>query len=142
MAKPDLLWEPFEIEANRTTDYKFFLYKSDKKAAALAATDAARFKLSKAPDSETPTLDLISGAATANGSTVTINALGTEDTTPAEVTVRFAQGDTKGLARREDYHGELIVIDDSETAPPDAAKRAGYGPVTVKPAAGGSVALA
>ena len=141
MSKPAFLWEPFSIEVGRTADYRFKLYKSDKKAAALAAGDVVRFKLSLKPDDEFPLLDLRSGAVTSNSSTVTIESLGVEDVTPAVVIVRFAQDDTIDLDSTKQHAGEIGVVDDSETAPPDAFKRAGYGPVDVLPSAGGNVGL-
>jgi hypothetical protein len=142
MARPALQWaDPIELEDGRTTDYRFALYDSDRSPLAIAAGDVVRFKLSEEADSEEPTLELTSAEATANGSSITIVTVGVAGTTPAEVLVRFAQGDTDGLARNDDYYGELLLVDDSETEPADAVKRCGYGPVTVLPAAGGDVGL-
>lgn len=141
--KPVLLWEPgtIEIEAGRTVDYEFKLYKSNKKAATIAVSDVVRFKLSLFPGDATPLLELRSGAVTSNGSTVSVTSVGTDEVSPATVNVRFAQGDTIGLDPKLEYHGELALVDDSDTAPPDAIKRAGHGPVTVKAAPGGNVGL-
>lgn len=158
MSKPGLLWPPFDpskpsegvgIEDGRTCDYRFKLYKSDRSPLEIADDDVVRFKLSDDADSEDPTLEISSAAATGNGSVITIESVGDEDAgTPAEVLVRFAQDDTDGLAanddgtiRREDYFGELLLVDNSETDPADACKRIAYGPVTVLPAAGGDVGL-
>lgn len=143
MNAPALLWEPelIEIEVRRTTDYKFKLYKPNKKAAAIDVADGVRFKLMLKPEDTTPLLEIRSGAVLTGGSTITVNVLGVDNVTPAEVTVRFGQGDTATLDWTKQHHGELSIVDDSETNPADAIKRAGHGPVTVQPAPGGNLGL-
>lgn len=142
MSQPAFLWEPFEIQAGRTSDYQFKLYKPNKKAAAISGADVVRFKLTLKADDDDPLLDIRSGATLAGGSTITVNVLGVEDTTPAEITVRFAQADTVDLDWMKDHHGELSLVDDSETVPPDAIKRVAHGPVTVQASPGGNITLA
>lgn len=151
--KPTYLWEdPVEIDAGRTCDYKFKLYQPNGKPAAIVNTAVVRFKLCQSPDDATPLLDIDSIAPLAGGSVVTINSRGTQDVTPASVTVRFAQADTKrivdpttsgglGFECRDDYFGELGVVDTAETNPLNAFKRAGYGPVTLKPSPGGDIGI-
>jgi hypothetical protein len=148
MSQPVHVWEEGDIEVavGRTVDLRFRLYTADKapKPIALAAGDVVRFKLSAEVGDDEPLLDLSSAEATAGESVVTIQDLGEDEVTPADVRVRFAQVDTAEL---EDYvsgeplHGELCLVDDSETAPADAIKRIAHGPVLIVPASGGDVGL-
>ena len=147
--RPAFYWEePFEIEVNRTAVYLFKLYKPNNKPAALASGDVVRFKLAATPDGD-PVLDIDSVGALAGGSICTIVSLGTDNTDPAQITVRFAQDDTQLIVASEDdgglglepgeYFGEVGVVDHADD---DAFKRAGYGPVLLKPAPGGDVGVA
>jgi hypothetical protein len=143
------VWEDGEIEiaVGRTVDLRFRLFTGDKvpKAIALAAGDVVRFKLSVDAGDDEPLLDLSSAAATAGESIVTIAELGEDNVTAADVRVRFGQVDTAELADYADLseplHGELCLVDDSETAPADAIKRIAHGPVLIVPASGGAVGL-
>jgi hypothetical protein len=141
------VWEEGQIEiaVGRTVDVRLRLYTGDKvpKPIALAAGDVLRFKLSEEAGDDEPLLDLSSAAATENESGLTITALGVNNVTPADVLVRFAQGDTAELAAYVGLvlHGELCLVDDSETAPADAIKRIAHGPVLIVPASGGDVGL-
>ncbi len=115
----------FELKchANRTQDFTIALFENDGSTAlVLAGTDVVRVKVGRAGD--TPELDLDSVAATANGSLITIDTLN-----PASVTLRLGQGDTTGL--KGIYDVEVLVVDDSETAPADAIKAAEYGSLSV-----------
>jgi len=56
---------------------------------------------------------------------------------PASVTVRLAQGDTSDMEGA--YDAEVLVVDDSETAPADAIKAAEYGVLHVYPSQSGDV---
>lgn len=141
MSEPSLLWEVFDVEAGETVDYRFKLYKSNGSPLAIDPTDVVRFKLARRSSDATPLLDLSSANPTANKSSVTIESLGVDGTTPASVVVRFAQDDTRTFDFRITHHAELGVVDDSETAPADAYKRAGYGPINIKPSIGGNVGL-
>ena len=125
-----------EIEAiaGRTVDYDAAIYEGDGRTALnIAADDKVRFKLADT-ENGTPTLDIVSGTPTANGSTVTISG-----TTPGTCTVRLAQGDTSTLSGTK--YWELILIDNSETSPADAAKTICYGTMVFKPSMGGSIGL-
>lgn len=117
----------FEVvaEAGRTVDFTVQIKEDDGTYLQLAATDHVRCKIGRGTG--TPTLDLDSVAATANGSVVTIDQRGDGSTTHCSVTVRLAQGDTSSLWGA--YTCEVAVIDDSETAPADAIKSAETGAV-------------
>lgn len=118
----------------RTKDYSVKLYEQDGVTAfTLAVTDVVRFKMSLGTG--LPVLDLRSGAATAFGSKVTVTAV-----SPAEAVVRLAQGDL-ALLEPGVYDAEVIVVDDSETAPADAAKCVEIGVVCIIPTAGGDLGL-
>lgn len=143
------VWEEGEVEiaVGRTVDFRYRLYTGDKapKPIALAAGDVVRFKLSVAAGDEEPLLDLSSAEPTAGESVITVEVLGENNVTPAAVIVRFGQVDTAELAEYADLsdalHGELCLVDDSETAPADAIKRIAHGPVLIVPASGGDVGL-
>jgi hypothetical protein len=141
MSEPTLLWEEIDVEAGETVDYRFKLYKSNKSPLALDLTDVVRFKLARRSSDATPLLDLSSANPTANKSSVTVESFGVDGITPASVIVRLAQADTKNFDFRVQHHGEIGVVDDSETAPDDAYKRAGYGPINIKPSIGGNIGL-
>lgn len=124
-------WGTIEIERRRTVDYQFVLYSANSTGISLDATDVVRFKLFRADGG----IDLdIDSSATTNGSVVTVD----NSTAPAACTVRFAQGDVTALTKAS-YRGEICVVDDSETAPADAIKRAGVGRVKVLESGGGDV---
>lgn len=127
----------FTIHARvgRTSDYNGALYESDgTTGVALAAGDVLRLKIGRG--SSDPLLEVTSIAATPNGSVVTI----TDTSAPAEYTIRLAQDDTADLPPGT-YDCELVLVDDSETAPADAAKFVEYGVLNVLPSLGGSVAI-
>lgn len=138
---PSLQWEEFEIEAGRTIDYLFKLYKSDGSPAGIEANDVVRFKIARRASDATPLLDVDSLAATDNGSLVTVVDVGVEGTSPAQILVRFAQADTIDFDYRTTHHGELSIVDASETAPANAIKRCGYGSIDVKASIGGDIGL-
>jgi hypothetical protein len=141
--KPEFQWtDPVVIVANRTCDELFKLYQANGKPAAIAANAVPRFKLAAKDDDPTPLLDIDSVTPLAGGSIITVISRGTINVDAAVVQVRFAQGDTAGLAPRDDYFGEIGVVDSAETNPANAFKRAGYGVVIIKPSPGGNVGLA
>jgi len=146
--RPSFYWEePIEIEVNRTSEHLVKLYKPNRKPAALASGDVVRFKLALTPDGDA-VLDIDSVGALDGGSICTIVSLGTDDTAPAQIKVRFAQADTLRIVtptadgglglKAGEYFGEVGVVDHADD---DAFKRAGYGPVLLKPAPGGDVGL-
>ena len=127
----------FQIEhpRKRTTDYTVVLYEVDGSTGiVLAATDVVRFK-AYIGDQATPNLELSSISANANGGVVTVTQL----TTPATVTVRLAQEDTD--IHLGAYDCEILVSDDSETAPADAAKSAMRGVLVITRSGGGDIGL-
>ena len=125
-----------EVYRNRTRDFEFKIYEADgTTGVAIQTTDVVRCKLGRLGGG-TPDLDLRSGAATANGSTVTI----TQTTAPATGLVRMAQGDTNLLPVGA-YRAELMLVDDSETAPADAVKVFSTGVIHVIDQLGGGVGL-
>jgi hypothetical protein len=142
--RPAFQWEDsIEIVAGRQTDWLFSLYKPNGKPAAISASDVVRFKLSEEPEDDTPLLDIGSAAPLGGGSIIEIVALGTDNTAPAQVKVRFMRADTLGIAAGNEYFGEIGVVvpaaDDDQAA--DAFKRAGYGDVRVLASPGGSAGL-
>jgi hypothetical protein len=135
---PQFLWDdPVVIEAARTCDYLFELYKADGTPQSLNVASVARFKLSLKANSSTPLLDIDSVGALTGGSIITVVSLGS-GSVPAQVQVRFHQNDTKALTPREDYFGELGIVDASDG---NVFKRAGFGLVALKPSPGGNVGL-
>lgn len=128
-----------EAVAGRTIDYDWEAYEGDGRTPiAIAVDDTVRFKLC-ATENGTPTLDLTSTAATVAGSRVTITTLGVAGTIPASGTVRLAQADTAALTGKK--YWELILVDNSETAPADAAKPICYGTMVFKVTQGGPITL-
>lgn len=135
-----LTWcDPLDVFAGRTNDFTASIYKADGEPCAISATDVVRFKLSRRHGGA-PLLDVDSVAATANGSLLTVTALGVDDVSPATVLLRLAQGDTQGLAPGV-YLGEFALVDDSETNPANAIKTFGRGQVHVHASASGDVGL-
>lgn len=132
--------DPVIIEAGRSSYWLFSLYKANGKAAAIAVDAVARFKLSEAADSETPTLDIDSIAALDGGSICLITTTGTDESAPAQIKVCFAQADTADLDAGE-YFGELGIVDTGETNPADAFKRIASGTVIVRASPGGDTGL-
>lgn len=124
---------------NRTSDHTVDLYETDGiTSITLAASDVVRFKIYRR-DAATPLLDLDSTAASANDSSVTVDALGTSPV--ASVTLRVAQADAI-LLDPGVYRGEISIVDDSETAPANAVKHTEDGIVIVIGTAGGDIGLA
>lgn len=120
----------------RTSDDTITLYESDGTTGiALAATDVVRFKVYRR-DGSTPDLEISSIAATANGSVVTV----TQTASAATATLRIAQGDTSSLIPGP-YRAELLVVDDSETAPADAVRSAEQGVALFLSSGGGNIDL-
>ena len=126
-------WGELILERRRTVDYQFAIYESDGATGiALTTGDVVRCKVYARDGSVA--LDLDSAANSSNESGITID----NTTAPARATVRFAQDDVADLAMGH-YYGELLVVDDSETAPADAIKRAGHGKFVVYGSASGDV---
>lgn len=125
-------------EKGRTVDFAILLFEDDgTTSVTLAATDVVRFKMGRR-DGTKPDLDLLSGVVTANGSTVTVDQTGTSPT--AQVTVRMAQADTAGLIAGM-YDANVLVVDNSETAPANAIKHFESGTVMLQESLGGSIDL-
>ena len=124
------------IYQNRTADLTFTLYQEDgTTGVAIAATDVVRFKLARG-DGATPIIDADSVAASANGSVVTLATL----TAPAVVDVRLAQEDLEAADLMPGaYRAEVVLVDDSETAPADAAKHVQSGIIHVVGTLGGDI---
>lgn len=120
----------------RTRDHSISIYEADgSTVVTLAATDVVRVKIYSG-NNETPDLDLLSGESTANGSTVTIDNL----SSVPQATLRIAQGDTSGWVLGV-YEVSVIVVDDSEAAPVDAAKHAMSGLLYLTGTGGGGLGL-
>lgn len=129
-------WGEIEVYSGRTEDLPFAIYDEDGVALGIAVTDVVRFKLASGAGA-TPTLDLDSVAASAQGSIVVISARGTSGSVPASGYVRIAQGETLTVKKYADC--ELALVDDSETSPADAIKVFGRGAIVVKASPGGDV---
>lgn len=120
----------------RTRDHSITLYETDGSTGiVLSATDVVRVKVHSG-NAQTPGLELLSGESTANGSTVTVVQL----TAPANVTLRIAQADTTAWVLGV-YEVEVIVVDDSETAPANAALHALGGLLYLTGSGGGDLGL-
>ena len=103
----------FELSAHqgRTVAFQGRLYESDgTTVVALAADDVVRFKIGRG--SAAPHLDVGSDAATADGSIVTIDDVGDEDTA-AQYTVTLNEDDLADVPAGT-YDVELSVYDASE----------------------------
>lgn len=117
---------------NRTIDLLLSLYESDGSTPfVLAANDNVRVKIGRGTDS--PLIEVDRDASPA-GSKTTF-AAGSNS-----VTLRIAQGDTANLAAGS-YDLEVLVIDDSESSPPDAAKHVQYGVFSLLPTMGGDISI-
>jgi len=100
---------------NRTKDHQVTITDANAAAIVLQADDAVRFKIGRGTG--TPSFDLDSKNATANGSTITFTA------GKNVATVRIAQDDLTDLEPGA-YDCEVAVVDNSETAPANAIKTA------------------
>ncbi len=120
----------------RTRDHQIVLYETDGSTGiVLAATDVLRVKIFRG-NNQTPDLELFDVSDTANSSGITI----TQRTAPATATLRIAQGDTANLPLGV-YGVDIIVVDDSETAPANAAKQAMGGLLYLTSSGGGDLGL-
>ena len=113
---------------NRTNDFTGTLSTS----VTLAVTDRLRFKMGRR-EAATPSLDLVEDTVTANGSRVDVT-----DATTKAYSLRLAQGDLASLTTGV-YDAELLLVDDSETAPADAIKVSDHGVLYLLPQMGGNV---
>ena len=133
----------FEIFVHRggTVDWRGSLYEADGTTPiVLASTDKVRVKIGRGDQVAAPDLDILSGTATSNSSSVTIDTVGVAATTAAQYTLRLAQVDT-ALLTGPVYEGLVAVVDDSETAPADAFIVVEYFVLHVLPALAGSKGL-
>ena len=120
---------------NRRSDEVVSLYQDDgTTSASLQASDVVRFKMYRR-DQATPTLDLDSVAATANGSIVTVDELGLEPTAQATITVMSADIASVALGP---YTAEIVVVDDSAS---DEPRLVDSGVVHILQSGGGDVGL-
>lgn len=122
--------------ANRTVDFTAQIKTDSGGYLQLAADDVVRVKVGRVG---AVILDLDSVAATANGSVVTVDEIGDGSATHASCTVRLAQGDLDGMQGA--YSIEVLVVDNSETAPADAVKAAEIGCLTVLATQNGDVGI-
>lgn len=117
---------------NRTIDLFVSLYESDGSTPfVLGAGDNVRVKIGRGGDS--PLLEIDRDPSPA-GSKTTF-AAGSN-----QVTMRIAQGDTSGLAPGS-YDLEVVVVDDSESTPQDAAKHVQYGVFSLLQSLGGDISI-
>ena len=126
------------IFQNRSTDHKAIaiVEPDGTTTIAIAATDKIRFKMGR-NDGKALILDLLDGTANANGSKVTRTSL---DDAAGVIDIRFGQADIAALTPGI-YRGDLMVIDDSETEPANAAKPAQSFVIYVIAGFGGSLGL-
>lgn len=105
------------IPARSAWDHEFTLYEPDATSTAVGfsavmdTTDVARFRLF-ASDDAAALFTATNLAASANGTTVTINTRGVADTTPARITVDFDDADLDLAAG--DYLFVVDIMDDSD----------------------------
>lgn len=139
---PATRWNEQELNGNRLEVFEWEAYDIDENPVEFSATDAVRFKLA-ASEGGAALIDIDSGAADADGSIVIIDDLGDEEADPPEPAsgrVRLAPGSTADLASGR-YHGELLLVDDSETDPDDALKVIGRGTFKLRASIGGEAGL-
>ena len=120
----------------RTRDHQIVLYETDGSTGILMeSTDVLRVKIFRG-NSQTPDLELFDISDTSNDSGITI----TQRSAPATATLRIAQADTENLPLGV-YEVDIIVVDDSESAPVDAAKQAMGGLLYLTGTGGGDLGL-
>lgn len=126
------------VYQNRSTDHKGIAITEPDGTTTIkiAATDKIRFKMGR-NDGNALILDLLDGTANANGSKVTLTSAVDAD---GVIDIRFGQADIAALTPGV-YRGDLMVIDDSETEPSDAAKPAQSFVIYVIAGFGGSLGL-
>jgi len=115
------------LQAGRTKDIAVTI-----QGVTTVSSDVIRVKIGQI--GATPSLDLSSIAATANGSVVTFTA------GASTALVRIAQADTASLTPAC-YDMEVMVVDDSETAPANAVKHSINYVLVVLGSHSGSVAI-
>jgi len=125
------------VYRGRTNVFTGSLYKTDGLSPApLADGDKLRFKAGLS-DAGAPALDLVSGGATAAGSTVTITDRGSP-AAPAQYTIEIAEADAALLAAGV-YDAELLVVDSTISAPTNATKQVEVGVLCVLDQQAGNV---
>lgn len=106
------------IPARSAWDHEFTLYEPGATStdvgfsAVMDVTDVARFRLFS-DDDTAALITATDQAASANGTTVTINTRGTADTTPARITVDFDNDDLD--LSEGDYLFIVDIMDDSDS---------------------------
>jgi len=107
----------FTIYRDRQERRRFKLYKGDGTPFELASSpaDVVRAKIWLLEGQIA--LDMSSSAATANGSVITIDVLGTDGVTPAEVIMTIDNDDAAALAQ-DSYNFEIGLVDNSQTNDP------------------------
>lgn len=121
------------IYKGRSVKITVTLYQSDgTTGVALEATDVVRVKIYKRGQA-TPSVDIDSVGASANGSVFTIDSI----SSPANGTLTVAQGDTSNLDPGV-YRCEISVVDDSDS---DRIKHAESGVIYLVDTGGGDVGL-
>lgn len=129
----------FTIYRNRQERRRFKLYKDDGTAYELAGAPnadvvRAKFWLTNGQID----LDVGSDSATANGSVITVDVLGTDGTTPAEIVLSIDNDDAQTLAE-DVYNFELGLVDHSQSG--DPYEVIARGKVQVKGSPGGDIGL-
>lgn len=119
------------LTRNRTFDYSGTITDANGTAVTFAADDVLRFKLYRR-DAATPALE-VDNVATANGSVTVLS-------TDGDYTLRIAQADTASLVTGP-WEAELMVSDNSETSPADAAKHVEHGTVHILGAPAGDIGV-
>lgn len=117
---------------NRDGEFTIGLFESDGTTEfILAAGDNVRVKIGRGE--EEPELEI--DVDPSPGGSVTSFTAGTND-----VTLKLCKGDTADLETGS-YDMEIVVIDDSSTNPPDAARHVQYGVFSLDGTMGGPTAL-
>lgn len=102
------------IFANKDESFTWEAYANDgRTAVAFESGDAVVFSLGDTEDDATPILELTSGeAATANGSSISIDTLGSAGVTPASGVVTLGSGDLN-LAGKKPW--QICLIDSGDS---------------------------
>ncbi len=115
----------------RTCDFSFVVYEADGTTPIeLKSTDKVILKIGT--NGQTPLIDLKSGVASDNGSSVAFS-VGT-----GNCTLHLAQGDVSGLAAGA-YDVEISVLDTASSLPTNNVKYADFGVLSVHPSMSGTL---
>ncbi len=120
--------------AGRTESFSWEAYKADGRTPqAFESGDKVRFKIAVTAGGA-PSIDLLSGTPSTEGSTLSIDVLGTNEVTPASGVLILDQDDTAGLSGTMHFEMDLVDASDGNRIKPFLR-----GKMRMLPSQGGSV---